>query len=126
MDYRFARRQLLHRYRAGELTRGDICDAQGELLRIAANLSRKSTAPCPVCAELKLRIVRFAFGPKLPSGGRVVEDNAHLRKLADRYAKSTGARIYSVEVCVACRWNHLLQIVPLGASVTPARPVAKS
>jgi hypothetical protein len=116
VDYRFARRQLLHRFRSGELTTGDVCDAQSELLRIASNHSRKATAPCPICAEKQLRIVRFAFGARLPSGGRVVEDNAHLRKLRSRYGKAAGTRTYAVEVCLGCRWNHLLEVVPLVAT----------
>ena len=115
IDYRFARRQLLHRYRSGELTRGDVCDAQAELIRIALNHSRKATSPCPICAQRELRIVRFVFGSKLPAGGRVVENNTHLLKLSERYGGSSGARTYSVEICLACRWNHLLDIVPMGA-----------
>ena len=121
MDYRFARRRLLHRYRSGELTREDVCDAQGELLRIGTNCSRKATAPCPVCGESTLRIVQFAFGPRLPAGGRVVEGRAGLRKLAERYGHQESARTYTVEVCLSCRWNHLLQVAPLGAS-RPQQP----
>ncbi|MFV0315531.1 MAG: DUF5318 family protein [Microthrixaceae bacterium] len=113
IDYRLARRQLLRRVRSGETPRNDVCDAQRELLRVGANHSRKATAPCPVCAEATLRIVRFAFAPRLPAGGRVVEDQADLRKLASRYGGKPGARVYSVEVCLSCRWNHLLEVVPL-------------
>lgn len=113
VDYRFARRQLLHRYRSGELTRADVCDAQAELLRIGLHCSQRSTAPCPVCGESELRVVRFVFGPRMPAGGRVVASRAELRKLAE--SSSGGLRCYVVEVCLACRWNHLLQVLPLGA-----------
>ena len=111
MDYRFARRQLLHRFRAGELTRADVCDAQGELLRIGTNCSQKARTPCPVCGEADLRLVRFVFGRRMPAGGRVVASRAELRKLAQG---TTGLRCYTVEVCLGCRWNHLLDISPLG------------
>ena len=50
IDYRFARRQLLQRFRSGELSTGDVCDAEIELMRIAVNCSSGSTVPCPVCA----------------------------------------------------------------------------
>lgn len=116
VDYRFARRRLLHRYRSGELTREDVCDAQAELLRVGANCSRKATAPCPVCGESTLRVVQFAFGPRLPPGGRVVEGRAALQKLAQRYGDREGARTYAVEVCLTCRWNHLLEILPLSSA----------
>jgi len=112
VDYRFARRRLLHRYRSGELTRGDVCDAQIELMRIALNCSQGSTAACPVCGERTLRVVRFVFGPKLPPGGRPVATRAELRKLATGVA---GRRCYTVEVCTSCRWNHLLQVAPLSS-----------
>ena len=112
VDYRFARRQLLHRFRSGELGQHDVCDAQPELMRVATNCSQASTAACPVCGERQLRVVRFVFGNKLPSGGRVVSTRAELRKLAS----APGRRCYSVEVCLGCRWNHLLQVVPLGAA----------
>jgi hypothetical protein len=110
VDYRFARRQLLRRYRAGELDRSDVCDAQIELMRIAINCSQGATAPCPVCAESSLRLVRFVFGPRLPPGGRVVATRAELRKLASAAGER---RCYTVEVCTSCRWNHLLEVAPL-------------
>ena len=112
VDYRFARRQLLHRYRSGELTRADVCDAQSELLRIGTNCSQRATAPCPVCAETQLRIVRFVFGPRMPAGGRVVASRSEMLKVGQ--ASRGGLRCYTVEVCIACRWNHLLQVAPLG------------
>ncbi len=111
VDYRFARRQLLHRYRAGELDRSDVCDAQRELLRIAEHCSQGSTVACPVCAESTLRVVRFVFGPRLPPGGRVVATRAELRRLGE---ERSGRRCFTVEVCTSCRWNHLLQVAPLG------------
>lgn len=110
VDYRFARRQLLHRYRSGELSREDVCDAQSELMRIAVNCSSGSTVPCPVCAESTLRLVRFVFGPRLPAGGRPVATRAELTKLA---TPRGDRRCYTVEVCTSCRWNHLLQVAPL-------------
>lgn len=113
IDHRFARRQLLHRYRAGELTRADVCDAQPELLRVAVHCSQGSTVPCPVCSESTLRVVRFVFGARLPAGGRPVSTRAELRKLA---AERGDRRCYTVEVCTSCRWNHLLQVAPLTPS----------
>lgn len=113
IDYRLARRQLLRRLRAGEVSRGDVCDAQRELIRVANNHSRKATVPCPVCGEQALRLVSYVFAPRLPAGGRVVENRADLKRLAARYGGKPNARTYTVEVCIECGWNHLLDIVPL-------------
>jgi len=110
VDYRFARRQVLARVRAGSIPRGDVCDAQRELLRVAEHCSQRATAPCPVCAESRLRIVRYVFGPRLPAGGRVVTSRAELRKLA---ANRTGLRCYVVEVCLGCRWNLCIEVAPV-------------
>ncbi len=110
VDYRFARRQVLARVRAGSIPRSEVCDAQRELLRVAEHCSQRATTPCPVCAESSLRIVRYVFGPRLPAGGRVVNGRAELRKLA---ANRTGLRCYVVEVCLACRWNHLVEVAPV-------------
>lgn len=112
VDYRFARRQTLFRFRAGELTPADVCDAQNELMRVAQNCSQVSTAKCPVCGERQIRIVRYVFGPRLPSGGRAVASRSELRKLSGR---SGDFRCFTVEVCTGCRWNHLLQIEPIGS-----------
>lgn len=114
VDYRLARRQVLRALREGGVSRGDVCDAQHELLRVAANHSRRATAPCPVCGESTLRLVRYVFAPRLPAGGRVVEDHEHLRRLAERYGGRPNVRTYTVEVCLTCRWNHLIDVVPLG------------
>lgn len=123
VDYRFARRQVLRRVRSGELQRSDVCDAQRELLRVAEHYSQRATTPCPVCAESELRIVRYVFGPRLPAGGRAVASRAELRKLANG---RSGLRCYTVEVCLGCRWNHLVEVVPLASSsdsesASPAR-----
>ncbi|MEZ5237703.1 MAG: DUF5318 family protein [Microthrixaceae bacterium] len=68
IDYRLARRQLLRRVRSGEVSRGDVCDAQRELIRVAHNHSRRATAPCPVCAESSLRLVSYVFAACPPVG----------------------------------------------------------
>ena len=122
VDYRLARRQLLRRVRSGEVREADVCDAQSELLRVGVNCGRRATAPCPVCGESALRLVQFAFAPRLPAGGRVVGGRAELQRLAQRYGRSADARTYTVEVCIECRWNHLLEVMPLAESVRSGSP----
>jgi hypothetical protein len=112
VDYRLARRRAIRGLRSGDTDAGEFCDAQGELLRVAASCSEPAGEPCPVCGEDELRIVRFVFGPRLPKGGRCVTSKGELRRLADR---SGDHRCYVVEVCTACRWNHLLSSYLLAA-----------
>lgn len=115
IDYRFARRQTLHRFRAGEIGADEVCDAQSELMRVALNCSQRSTAKCPVCAERNIRIVRYVFGPRLPPGGRPVASRREVSMMAGRPGDF---RCYTIEVCAGCRWNHLLQIEPIGSEKT--------
>lgn len=115
IDYRLARRQALRRFRAGEVGAEDICDAQAELLRVAHSCSEPAGTPCPVCRARSLRNVRFVFGPRLPPGGRAVSSHSELDRLAGRSGEH---RCYLVEVCIECRWNHLLSTTVLGAGRT--------
>jgi len=115
IDYRLARRRTLRRYRAGEILASEICDAQRELLRVAESASVPAGQPCPVCGERTLRLVRFVFGPRLPSGGRAITSEAELARLA---TKAGEHRCYVVEVCTACRWNHMRSSHLLGAELS--------
>lgn len=115
IDYRLARRRVLRAFREGETTREEICDAQRELLRVAEHASVPAGARCPVCSHRDLRLVRFVFGPRLPSGGRAITSERELARLANRSGEH---RCYAVEVCTACRWNHLQQTYLLGAELS--------
>jgi len=105
VDYRLDRRRTLRALRAGEVSREDVCDAQSELLRVGRECSTAARTACPVCDERALRRVRFVFGPRLPSGGRAITSQAELERLA---TKAGEHRCFEVEVCLECRWNHLL------------------
>lgn len=106
IDYRLARQNVLHAFRAGDLSAPQVCDAQAELSRNALHCGTAVDEPCPICAEGGLRNVTYVFGPRLPSGGRCITSLAELRRLSQRQATYTA---YVVEVCVACAWNHLLR-----------------
>ncbi|HNI33939.1 MAG TPA: DUF5318 family protein [Microthrixaceae bacterium] len=110
VDYRLDRRRALRAFRAGELDREDVCDAQLELLRVGRDYSRAAPTACPVCDERTLRHVRFVFGPRLPAQGRCVTSSKELARLAERPGDH---RCFLVEVCIGCRWNHLLSTYPL-------------
>ena len=106
VDYRLARQAAVARYRTGQMSKGEVCDAHPELRRAAQYASRPSDEICPICAEHRLVLVTYAFGPKLPAHGRCVPDDRELRRLADT---CPGATCYTVEVCCGCWWNHLRQ-----------------
>jgi hypothetical protein len=111
VDYRLAREAVVRDYRSGRVSRPEICDAHPELLRAARNLGEASEIDCPICEHANVVFVSYAFGPRLPPGGRCVGSPAELETLSRRASESA---CYVVEVCPACAWNHLARMVVLG------------
>lgn len=110
VDHRLARRHLINEYRRGRLRADQVCDAHPELIRAAKNVGTESSHRCPICDERQLRLVTYVFGPRLPSHGRCVSTASELRALTMRSDELTA---YVVEACIACRWHHLLRVIPV-------------
>ncbi len=111
VDYRLARAATLKAWKAGELGRHEVCDAQRELQRNAEFCGQPTGCRCPVCATEDLVEVTYVFGSRLPKHGRCVTTRAEMQRLQHRVSVSTG---YVVEVCTACGWNHLVRRYTLG------------
>ena len=122
VDYRLARRHVINEYRRGRLSRLDICDAHSELLRVAENLGIPTDVMCPICEENPLVHTSFAFGRGLPAHGRVIANDKELAKVARGTDEVT---CYVVEVCPACRWNHLHRVFRAGRKRAVAATSAK-
>ena len=112
VDYRLARNVVVNEYRKGHLSRLDICDAHPELLRAAADAGEESCEDCPICEDVKLKLVSYVFGHRLPASGRCVGSKRELAKLA---TPGKDLACYVVEVCPNCSWNHLAQAFSLSA-----------
>jgi hypothetical protein len=111
VDYRLARRQVIQQYRKGRLSRLDVCDAHPELRRAAVGAGQPAQEPCPICEEETLTLVTYAFGPRLPPGGRCITSAREMTKLARGRAR---VACYVVEVCSGCAWNHLARVFHVG------------
>jgi Family of unknown function (DUF5318) len=114
VDYRLARRHLIAEHQRGRLSRRDLCDAHPELVRAAIHVGTPAETPCPICEEPTLVEVSYVFGGRLPSFGRCItkaSELAQFRKQQGPYA------CYVVEVCSACRWNHLARMFQVGRAV---------
>jgi Family of unknown function (DUF5318) len=122
VDHRLARRHLINEYHRGRLRIDQVCDVHPELLRAAKNVGEETSVTCPICEDEKLRLVTYVFGPKLPPQGRCVSDRKEMTQL-NRRAEDLAA--YIVECCIACKWHHLLRVMPVGGKrprSTPATP----
>jgi hypothetical protein len=113
IEYRLARDAVVREYRKGRLSRIDICDAHPELLRVARNLGHVTEIDCPICEEARLVHVAFAFGSRLPPGGRALPMDGGIGELARHRDDVT---FYMVEVCTGCSWNHVLRMFTGGAA----------
>jgi hypothetical protein len=111
VDHRLERLALISEYRKGRLARHQVCDAHPELVRAAREIGEETTFDCPICADDKLVLVTYVFGPRLPPFGRCITTKAELRRLDGR-AEDLSA--YVVEVCRSCSWHHLMRVLPLG------------
>lgn len=125
IDYRLARNAVICELRKGRLSRRDVCDAHPELLRAARSVGAVTGETCPVCEEEALVHVTFAFGPRLPAGGRCVGSTRDATLLARR---ATEVACYVVEVCPGCSWNHLVRMFLTGrppSAAGPRQPVSR-
>ena len=104
VDYSLARRATLRAYQSGRLSRLEICDAHPDLLRAARFAGERTSIGCPICDRGPVLLVKYVFSDDLSKreNGRVwtTDDVGPLLKLRE-------ARLYTVEVCPDCSWNHL-------------------
>lgn len=117
MEYRLARNAIVREFRSGRLSRNDICDAHPELLRVARSIGAPAGEECPICDAAGLVHVTFAFGARLPAGGRCVSTASEAASLARRVSE---VACYVVEVCPECAWNHLARMFLTGGCSSSA------
>ena len=111
VDHRLARRHVVNEVKRGRLGRSDVCDAHPELLRAARCVGQSSDVVCPICEDATVRYVTYAFGPRMPAHGKLVETEKELARLDRGTAELQG---YTVEACPACGWNHLQRSFSIG------------
>jgi hypothetical protein len=112
IDYALARRAALAAYARGRLPRREICDADAYLLRAARYHGEPADSRCPVCRDTDTVTVTYTYGDcfRAEVNGRA----RATRELATMARENPEFTVYVVEVCVGCRWNHLLTSYVLG------------
>lgn len=116
VDYGLAKRAALAELRSGALTRDDACDAHPYLLRAARYHGEPTDQPCPVCARERLTHVTYVYGDELGRYEGRVKSTADLADMDREYGEF---RVYVVEVCQGCAWNHLSVSYVLGHGQEP-------
>jgi hypothetical protein len=121
VDYSLQRRATLHALRWGGATTTDVCDADPYLLRAAKFHGESTQRECPVCRRTSLTELRYVYGDELgPYQGRI-KSARELEAMAREHGEF---RVYVVEVCQQCSWNHLIASFVLGDGM-PRTPVRR-
>jgi len=103
---------------SGRTTVTDVCDAHPYLLRAAKFHGEPTDERCPICRKTKLTHVTYVYGDELGQyEGRVKKT----RELAEMAAEYGEFRVYVVEVCQSCGWNHLASSYVLGTGEPAVR-----
>jgi hypothetical protein len=134
VDYALVRQATLHDLRHGQVTTTDVCEPHPDLIRAALNHGEPSTRSCPVCRrgdagvdrlDPRLGInggpglpgagglvfLRYAYGDELGQFSGRIKDQTEIAELSEQ----TGdVKIYVVEVCISCGWNHLIASYVVG------------
>jgi hypothetical protein len=93
IDYSLSKRRTLIALFQGAASAMDACDADPYLRRAAKYHGELTKRSCPVCKKLKIVELRYAFGDQSEYGE---------------------FRVYVVEICTDCHWNHLVESFLLG------------
>lgn len=118
LDYILARRAVLEQIKYDALMREQVCDADPYLIRAAKNHGETTERTCPICAKSELVHVNYTFGDDLGYLSGRVKSSTDLKLMAYEYGHF---RVYVVEACTLCGWNHLHMSYVLGDG-TPRVP----
>lgn len=115
VSHRWTRAMTLRQLRAGHTRAADVCDADFLLVTAAKYHGYRVERPCPVCDREELWEVRWIYGDTLGNRSGTARKES---EIAGIVAELDGVRVpkgkdgtvavHLVEVCTACRWNHLL------------------
>lgn len=97
----------------------DACDADPYLMRAAKFHGEKVNRNCPVCKKLSLAELRYTFGDQLGQYSGRIKSPEELAVMESEFGEF---RVYIVEVCRDCSWNHLCASFLLGDGIERKAP----
>jgi len=119
IDYSLQRRATLSTlFNGGATTMDDVCDADPYTLRAAKHHGEPASSPCPVCRKAELRLLSYVFGEELGQFSGRIKSRTEIEAMAHSHGE---IRIYVLEVCRSCGWNHLVESYVVGDGV-PRKP----
>jgi hypothetical protein len=122
LDFAIERKNVLAALQAGEPLLDDPFDAHEYLFKAADFHGEPTERSCPVCESQKLVELRYVYSKELgPYSGRI-KSGREITEMAYRFGQ---LKVFTVEVCTACRWNYLIRSYQVGDGV-PRRPLRRS
>ncbi len=120
IDYSLQRRAVLSTlFNGGATTMDDICDADPYTLRAAKHHGEPAGAPCPVCRKKELSHLSYVFGDELGQFSGRIKSRREIESMAHEHGE---IRIYVLEVCKGCTWNHLVESYVVGDGIPRKAP----
>lgn len=120
VDYALQRRRTVRSLqgRTRSIARVEACDADPMLIRAALNHGESHPVPCPVCESRRMVVLHYVFGEQLGQYSGRIKSTDELTDMQNEYGEF---KVYGVEVCVECGWNHMIHSHLLGDGV-PRKP----
>ncbi len=112
VDYALRKRSVLRAFFSGLTSADEVCDASPYLKSAARFHGESSDVRCPICRRENLTNVHYIYGDELRQSAGQARTVAELAELATRFAEF---RVFVVEVCRGCGWNHIIQQYLLGS-----------
>ncbi|MCL1838170.1 MAG: DUF5318 domain-containing protein [Propionibacteriaceae bacterium] len=119
VNYALQRRNTLQSLQRPQRIFADSCDADPMLLRSAHHHGEESKVPCPICNNERLLNLNYVFGDQLGQYSGRIKTTAELSEMQSEYGEF---KVFVVEVCVECGWNHLINSYLLGDGVKRRPP----
>jgi hypothetical protein len=121
VDYALQRRNTLQSLVRPQrsLSSADVCDADPMLLRAAAHHGEETNTACPICDSSRLLNLNYVFGDQLGQYSGRIKSTAELIEMQNEYGEF---KVFVVEVCLECGWNHLVHSYILGDGVKRRPP----
>lgn len=119
IDYSLQRRAKLSTlFNGGATHMDDVCDADRYTLLAAKHHGEPAGRACPVCRKHELVLLSYVFGDELGQYSGRIKSRKDIEQMAHEHGE---IRIYVLEVCKSCSWNHLVESYVVGDGV-PRRP----
>ena len=119
VDFALKKRATIASIYRGLNTTVDACDADPYLRRAAKFHGVATERDCPMCRAQKVTELQYVFGDQLGQYSGRIKNNEELTEMQDEYGEF---RVYVVEVCLGCGWNHLTASYLLGDGIERKPP----